>query len=100
MATQSSTTGMERKDGRAGCLCDPLGLWERVQWKIVPIANPWQANYSFDPCVCMPMGVGMGGYHTLGLIALTDRCVLVWGRLISSQLLLTCAPKNDLCRAS
>lgn len=36
---------------------DPLALWEHVQWKIVPIANPWQANYSFDPLgVCIAIG--------------------------------------------
>lgn len=37
------------KDKGAGCLCDPLALWGQVQWKIVPTANPWHANYSFDP---------------------------------------------------
>lgn len=41
----------------AGSLCDPLALWEPVQWKIVPTANPWQANYSFDPLgVCITIG--------------------------------------------
>lgn len=45
-----------------GCLCDPpLARSERVQWKIVPTANPWQANYSFDPPgVCIAVG-GEGG---------------------------------------
>lgn len=43
--------------GRRGCLCDSLALWERVQWKIVPTANPWRANYSFDPPgVCITIG--------------------------------------------
>lgn len=47
----------KRKGRGAGCLCDPLALWEQVQWKIVPTANPWQANYSFDPLgVCITIG--------------------------------------------
>lgn len=46
------------KEGEgAGCLCDPLALWKRVQWKIVPTANPWLANYRFDPLgVCINIG--------------------------------------------
>lgn len=51
-------SSVEEEEGQgAGCLCDPLALWERVQWKIVPTANPWQANYSFDPLgVCITIG--------------------------------------------
>lgn len=30
-------------------VCDHLALCKEVQWKNVPAANPWQANYSFDP---------------------------------------------------
>lgn len=51
----------EGERGCGGCLCDPLARSERVQWKIVPTANPWQANYSFDPPgVCIAVG-GEGG---------------------------------------
>ncbi len=56
-------------------LCDPLALWERVQWKIVPTANPWQANYSFDP-----LGVHhrrWEGGNTLRLNTVTFTFVLV-----------------------
>lgn len=49
---------VEEEEGQeAGSLCDPLVQWKRVQWKIVPTANPWQANYSFDP---------LGVYITIG----------------------------------
>lgn len=48
------------KKGRSGSklhICDHLPLWEWVQWRIVPTANPWPANYSSDPLgVCVPMG--------------------------------------------
>ena len=49
---------LEEEEGqRACCLCDPLALWKRVQWKIVPSVNPWQANYSSDPLgVCITIG--------------------------------------------
>lgn len=63
MAIQIFSPG---RRGRAGGLaaCDPLALWERVQWKIVPTANPWQANYSFDPLgVCITTG-GRGATHS------------------------------------
>lgn len=46
--------------GGAASAC-VLARSERVQWKIVPTANPWQANYSFDqPGVCIAVG-GEGG---------------------------------------
>lgn len=46
------------EEGQGACrLCDPLAQWEQVQWKIVPTANPWQANYSFDPLgMCITIG--------------------------------------------
>lgn len=57
-----------------GSLCDPPALWERLQWKIVPIANPWPANYSFDPLsVCR---VGGRRRHNTGLRAVKAPCVL------------------------
>lgn len=39
----------KHRNGQGPCACDSLALWKQAQWKIVPTANPWQANYNFDP---------------------------------------------------
>lgn len=46
------------RNGEGPCACDPLALRKQGQWKIVPTANPWQANYSFDP---HGMSITIGG---------------------------------------
>lgn len=77
---------LEEEEGQgAGCLCDPPALWERVQWKIVPTANPWQANYSFDPLgVCITVGgreaTHSGAQCSYGLDWVWFRAVLISSR--------------------
>lgn len=47
--TDAGCPTRKHRNGQGPCTCDSLALWKQVQWKIVPTANPWQANYSFDP---------------------------------------------------
>lgn len=58
--TKSLISKLEEEEGKGGWLvgCEiTLALCEQVQWKIVPTANPWQTNYSFDPLgVCITIG--------------------------------------------
>lgn len=71
----------ERK-GRGLPACVILWRCGWVQWKIVPIANPWQANYSFDPLsVCITVGRWEGGNTLLGSIPLWQN--LFWLKDVS-----------------
>lgn len=47
--TDAGCPTWKHRKGEGPCACDPLALWKQGQWKIVLTANPWQANYSFDP---------------------------------------------------
>lgn len=47
--TDAGCPTWKHRKGEGPCACDPLALWKQGQWKTVPTANPWQANYSFDP---------------------------------------------------
>lgn len=47
--TDAGSPAWKHRKGAGPCACNLLAMWKQVQRKIIPTANPWLANYNFDP---------------------------------------------------